>query len=62
MLEYSGLCERTFRAEESDLQRFLLSKARRHDLAEQPQDFLVSKRAIIAIQYGLRTSASRSGR
>ena len=38
---HGGLRERAFRAEERDLQRLLLREARGHDLAEQPQHFLV---------------------
>jgi len=50
VLEHRLLRERALGTEESDLERLLLRKARRHDLAEQPRDLLVAQRPLVALQ------------
>ena len=52
MLENGGLCEGALGPEKPDLERFLLREACRHDLAEQPEHFLVPQRAFIAFLHG----------
>ncbi len=47
---YGCLGERPFRAEEADLERFLLCQARRHDLAEQAQHFFVPQRPLVTLE------------
>ncbi len=62
VLEHRRLRERALGAEKPDLQRLLLRQARRHDFAEQAQDFLVAQRTLVALERMRSTSASRSGR
>ena len=50
MLEYRGLCECSFRPQESDLQRLFLGETCRHDFAEQAQHFLVAQGPLVAFQ------------
>ena len=49
VLEHGGLRERALGPEEADLQRLFLREAGGHDLAEQPQDFFVAQRTLVAL-------------
>ena len=49
VLERGGLRERALGPEVADLERLFLREAGRHDLAEQPQDFLGAQRTLVPL-------------